>query len=139
MPRRERNKFVKRGEILEIKIEDYAFGGKGIGRLKSELGDFVVFVPNSLPGQLVKAQVKKSSKTYAEAKLMEVIIPSEDEVIIPYQEISGAPYIKLPIEKQREYKKNSTIELFKRIGKVADIEYKFDEFVHSPSTFHYRN
>lgn len=139
MPRRERNKFVKRGEILEIKIEDYAFGGKGIGRLKSELGDFVVFVPNSLPGQLVKAQIKKSSKTYAEAKLMEVIIPSEDEVIIPYQEISGAPYIKLPIEKQREYKKNSTIELFKRIGKVADIEYKFDEFVHSPSTFHYRN
>ena len=139
MPRRERNKFVKRGEILEIKIEDYAFGGKGIGRLKSELGDFVVFVPNSLPGQLVKVQIKKSSKTYAEAKLMEVIIPSEDEVIIPYQEISGAPYIKLPIEKQREYKKNSTIELFKRIGKVADIEYKFDEFVHSPSTFHYRN
>ena len=100
MPRRERNKFVKRGEILEIQIEDYAFGGKGIGRLKSELGDFVVFVPNSLPGQFVKAQVKKSSKTYAEAKLLEVITPSEDETEIPYQEISGAPYIKLPIEKQ---------------------------------------
>ena len=30
MPKRERNKFVKRGQILELKIEDYAFGGKGI-------------------------------------------------------------------------------------------------------------
>ena len=139
MTNKTRNKFVKRGQILEVKIEDYAFGGKGIGRLKSELGDFVVFVPNSLPGQVVKAQIKKSSKTYAEAKLLEVIAPSEDETEIPYQEISGAPYIKLPIEKQCAYKKESTLELFKRIGKVADIEDKFDEFVNSPSTFHYRN
>lgn len=139
MPRRERNKFVKRGQILEIQIEDYAFGGKGIGRLKSELGDFVVFVPNSLPGQFVKAQVKKSSKTYAEAKLLEVLTPSEDETDIPFQEISGAPYIKLPVEKQWAYKKDSTLELFKRIGKVEDIEEKFDEFVCSPNTFHYRN
>ena len=35
MPRRERNKFVKRGQILELKIEDYAFGGKGIARIRS--------------------------------------------------------------------------------------------------------
>jgi 23S rRNA (uracil1939-C5)-methyltransferase len=139
MPRRERNKFVKRGQVIEIKIEDYAFGGKGIGRVRSELGEFVVFVPNSLPGQVVKAQVKKSSKTYAEAKLMEVMTPSKDEIDIPYQEISGAPYIKLPIEKQRQYKKESTLELFKRIGKVAEIEDYFDEFIYSPSTFHYRN
>ncbi len=139
MPSRARNKFVKRGQILEIKIEDYAFGGKGIGRIRSELGEFIVFIPNSLPGQLVKAQVKKSSKSYAEAKLLEVIIPSEDETDIPYQEISGAPYIKLPIEKQGQYKKKSTIELFKRIGKVPEIEDYFDEFVNSPNTFHYRN
>ena len=80
MPRRERNKFVKRGQIIEILIEDYAFGGKGIGRIKNELGEFVVFVPNTLPGQLVKAQIKKSSKTYAEGKLLEIIKRSDDEV-----------------------------------------------------------
>lgn len=139
MPRRERNKFVKRGQILEILIEDYAFGGKGIGRIRNEHGEFVVFVPNTLPGQLVKAQVKKSSKKYAECKLFEVIKASDDEITVPYQEIPGAPYIKLPIEKQHAYKKQSTLELFKRIGKVADIETKFDEFISSPSTFHYRN
>ncbi|SHH48977.1 23S rRNA (uracil(1939)-C(5))-methyltransferase RlmD [Winogradskyella jejuensis] len=139
MPRRERNKFVKRGQVLELLIEDYAFGGKGIGRIRNEHGEFVVFVPNTLPGQLVKAQVKKSSKTYAECKLFEVLKNSEDEVELPYQDIPGAPYIKLPIEKQHTYKKQSTLELFKRIGKVADIEDKFDEFVTSPNTFHYRN
>lgn len=139
MPRRERNKFVKRGEIVEILIEDYAFGGKGIGRIRNEHGEFVIFVPNTLPGQLVKAQVKKSSKKYAECKLLEVLKPSEDEVAIPYQDIPGAPYMQLPIEKQHTYKKQSTLELFKRIGKVSDIETKFDEFVSSPNTFHYRN
>ena len=67
MPRRPRNRFVKRGQILELKIEDYAFGGKGIGRIRSDEGEFVVFVPNTIPGQLVKAQVKKSSKNMLSA------------------------------------------------------------------------
>ena len=139
MPRRERNKFVKRGEIIELLIEEYAFGGKGIGKIRSELGEFVVFVPNTLPGQLVKARVAKSQKKYAECKLIEVLKPSEDEVEMNYQEIPGAPYIKLPIEKQHQYKYTSTLDLFKKIGKVATIEEKFDEFVSSPNLFHYRN
>ncbi|WP_405572389.1 23S rRNA (uracil(1939)-C(5))-methyltransferase RlmD [Winogradskyella sp. Asnod2-B02-A] len=139
MPKRERNKFVKRGEIIEILIEDYAFGGKGIGRIRNEHGEFVVFVPNTLPGQLVKTQIKKCSKKYAEGKLFEVLKSSENEVDMPYQSIPGAPYINLPIEKQHQYKKESTLQLFKRIGKVTDIEDKFDEFVTSPNTFHYRN
>ncbi|SEB37921.1 23S rRNA (uracil-5-)-methyltransferase RumA [Tenacibaculum sp. MAR_2009_124] len=139
MPRRERNKFVKRGEIIEILIEDYAFGGKGIGRIRSELGEFVVFVPNTLPGQLVKARVDKSKKQYAECKLIEVLKRSENEITSPYQEIPGAPYINLPIEKQHEYKYNSTMSLFKKIGKVDHIEDLFDEFVSSPNSFHYRN
>ncbi|CAL2107532.1 23S rRNA (uracil1939-C5)-methyltransferase [Tenacibaculum sp. 190524A02b] len=139
MPRRERNKFVKRGQVLEILIEDYAFGGKGIGRIRSELGEFVVFVPNTLPGQLVKARVDKSKKTYAECKLLDVIETSKDEIISSYQEIPGAPYIKLPIEKQHEYKYDSTMSLFKKIGKIDQIEDYFDEFVSSPNSFHYRN
>ena len=139
MPRRERNKFVKKNQVLELKIEDYAFGGKGIARIRSEEGDFVVFVPNTLPGQLVKAQIQKSSKNYAEAKLIDVLEPSENEVEVPFQDIPGAPYIQLPIELQHQYKKESTLSLFKRIGKVENIEDLFDEFVTSPNVFHYRN
>jgi len=139
MPRRPRNKFVKRGEIIEILIEDYAFGGKGIGRIRSEEGEFVVFVPNTLPGQLVKARVTKSQKKYAECKLIDVIKTSEDEVDNDYQTIPGAPYIKLPIEKQHQYKHDSTLSLFKKIGKVENIEAYFDEFISSPNIFHYRN
>ncbi|MGG8498054.1 23S rRNA (uracil(1939)-C(5))-methyltransferase RlmD [Tenacibaculum sp. TC6] len=139
MPRRERNRFVKRGEIIELLIEDYAFGGRGVGRIRSDQGEFVVFVPDTLPGQLVKAKVDKSKKNYAECKLLEVIETSSDEIASPYQTIPGAPYIKLPIEKQHEYKYTSTMTLFKKIGKVENIEEYFDEFVTSPNLFHYRN
>tara|TARA_B100000795_G_scaffold13584_1_gene9325 strand:+ start:1468 stop:2922 length:1455 start_codon:yes stop_codon:yes gene_type:complete len=139
MPSRERNKFVKKNQVLELKIEDYAFGGKGIARIRNEEGDFVVFVPNTLPGQLVKAQINKSSKKYAEAKLIDVIVPSENEVDVPFQDIPGAPYIQLPIDLQHKYKKESTLSLFKRIGKVENINDLFDEFVTSPNLFHYRN
>jgi len=139
MPRRERNKFVKKNQVLELKIEDYAFGGKGIARIRSEEGSFVIFVPNTLPGQLVKAQINKSSKNYAEAKLIDVLAPSKDEIEVPYQDIPGAPYIQLPIELQHQYKKESTLSLFKKIGKVENIEDLFDEFVTSPNVFHYRN
>lgn len=139
MPRKERNKFVKRGQIIEILIEDYAFGGKGIGRIRSEEGVFVVFVPNTLPGQLVKARVDKSKKKYAECKLIDVLKHSDDEITVPYQDIPGAPYIQLPIELQHKYKQESTLSLFKRIGKVENIEDLFDEFIASPNVFHYRN
>lgn len=139
MPRRERNKFVKRNQVLELKIEDYAFGGKGIARIHSNEGSFVVFVPNTLPGQLVKAQIKKTSKKYAEAKLIDVLQASPDETDVPFQDIPGAPYIQLPIKLQHQYKKESTLSLFKRIGKVAHIEDLFDEFITSPNVFHYRN
>ncbi|MEN8857433.1 MAG: 23S rRNA (uracil(1939)-C(5))-methyltransferase RlmD [Flavobacteriaceae bacterium] len=139
MPKRERNKFVKRGQILELKIESYAFGGKGIARIRSEEGEFVVFIPNTLPGQTVKAQVSKTSKNYAECKLIDVLESSPDEVEVPFQDIPGAPYIQLPIELQHKYKKESTLSLFQRIGKVENIEALFDELITSPNVFHYRN
>ena len=139
MPRRERNNFVKKHQVLELKIEDYAFGGKGIARIKSEEGSFVVFVPNTLPVQLVKAQIQKSSKKYAEAKLIDVLESSKDEIEVPFQDIPGAPYIQLPIELQHQYKKESTLSLFERIGKVDNIKDLFDTFITSPNVFHYRN
>jgi 23S rRNA (uracil1939-C5)-methyltransferase len=40
---------------------------------------------------------------------------------------------------QHQYKKESTLSLFQKIGKVENIEDLFDEFVTSPDVFHYRN
>ncbi len=128
-----------RGEIVELKITGYAFGGRGIAKVATEDGNFVVFVDNSFPGQTVKAKIEKKRKKHAEAKLLEVIERSEVEKELPFQEISGGPYTFVPVELQEEYKKNATLEIMGRIGNIPDIEGKFDAFISSPEHYFYRN
>ncbi len=132
-------KKIKRGTELEIDIEKAAFGGKGIGKLETEDGSLIVFVPNTIPGQRVKMRVEKSRKRHLEGKLREIISPSPDEVENEYQPIAGAPFARLPIDIQEKYKKESSLDLMKRIGDQPDIESKFDKYISSPSVWHYRN
>jgi 23S rRNA (uracil-5-)-methyltransferase RumA len=128
-----------RGEIVELEIADYAFGGRGIARIPTEEGSYVVFVDNAFPGQLVKAKIETKRKRHAEAKLIDVIRRSEDEVALPFQEISGGPYIFVPVELQAAFKKRSTLDVFGRISNIRDIDDRFDEFITSPEHFFYRN
>lgn len=130
---------VKRGQIITLDIEDFAFGGKGIARLETENGKYVLFVQNAFPGQKVLAQVKKKLKKHAECKLVKVLERSPKEVSTPFQEISGAPYIHVPVDVQEAYKKEVTLEVYKRIGGLENVDELFDEFIPSPTHYHYRN
>lgn len=130
---------VHRNQIIEVKIDDFAFGGQGLARMKSEEGDFILFVENTFPGQLVRARVDKKRKRHAECKLLEVLERSPLEKELPYQEISGAPYLFVPIEIQQEYKKKSTLDVYRKIGRIPDPNSLFDEFISSPEVFFYRN
>lgn len=124
---------------MVLDITDFAFGGKGIVKIPSEQGDYILFVNNAFPGQKVLAKVDKKKKRYAECKLLKVIERSKDEVSVPYQEISGAPYIHVPPAIQESFKKDTTLQIYKKIGNVADIEALFDEFIPSPNHYFYRN
>ena len=130
---------MKRGEIITVDISGYAFGGKGVAKIPTEEGDYIVFVDNTFPGQTAKARVSKKKKRYAEAKLIEVIKQSPLEKKSDFQQISGAPYIYVPISEQEKVKKESTLEIFRRIGCVEDPIKYFDEFISSPDSFYYRN
>ena len=48
-----------RGQIIDLDISEYAFGGKGIAKIVTEKGTLNVFVNNAFPGQKVRAQIKK--------------------------------------------------------------------------------
>lgn len=129
----------KKGQLLELEIKDAAFGGKGISKIETPNGDFVFFVLNTIPGQKVLAKIDKLKKNYGECKLVEIISPASDEQIVPYQKISGAPFITLPIHIQKQYKLKTSLELFKRIGKITHPENLFETYISSPKSFHYRN
>ncbi len=129
----------QRGEIVELEIEGYAFGGRGIAKIPSEEGQYIVFVDNAFPGQLVRAKIDTKRKRFAEAKLVDVIRRSKLEEPSSFQEISGGPYIFVPVEVQEKYKKDSTLEIFSRISGIKDLESRFDELISSPAHYFYRN
>jgi 23S rRNA (uracil-5-)-methyltransferase RumA len=130
---------IKRGEVITVEIEDLAFGGKGIARIKDENGAYVIFVQNTFPGQKVEARVAKKRKRHAECKLLRVIERSPLEEISSFQEISGAPYIHVPIKIQEEKKKEVTLEVYRRLADLQNIDSLFDEFIPSPEHYFYRN
>ena len=130
---------IKRGEEITIQIDDFAYGGKGITKIDIDQRPYVIFTLNAIPGQTVRAKVLKKKKSFAECRILEILQRSEFEIESKHQPISGAPYISLPIEKQHDFKKKSTIDLFKRIGGLNNVEEFFDEFIPSPNPFHYRN
>ena len=134
-----KQKMYRKGEVIDVIITDSAFGGKGIARIKTESGDFTVFVQNTFPGQEVRAQVIKCKNRYAECSLREIISASPDEIQTPYQTIPGAPYASLPIEIQHKYKEDTAIGLFERIGGIEDAREIYKGLVNSPSLWHYRN
>lgn len=130
---------IKKGETLALEIHDMAFGGKGLSRVETEQGNFVVFVANSIPGQKVEVTITKKRKKHAETRLRKVLERSPDEVVMQQQPISGAPFLTLPIEKQRAFKKETTLTLFEKLGQIKNINDLFDEYIASPSDFNYRN
>ncbi len=130
---------IKKGETLELEIHDMAFGGKGLSRVETDQGNFVVFVANSIPGQKVEVTITKKRKRHAETRLRKVLERSPDEVLREQQPISGAPFLTLPIEKQRAFKKETTLTLFEKMGQIKNINDLFDEYIASPIDFNYRN
>ena len=61
---------IQKDDTLEISIIDLGSEGKGIGRTAD---DFVVFVKNTVPGDIARVRVKKVKKNYAEAGLLEIV------------------------------------------------------------------
>jgi 23S rRNA (uracil1939-C5)-methyltransferase len=66
----------------DLKIEDVAFGGKGVGRIEGK----VVFVPFTIEGEIVAARIVHEKKQFAEAEVIEIKQPS------PYRVNAPCPY-----------------------------------------------
>ena len=75
-------------EELVVDILKISNLGYGIAKLDG----YVIFVENACPGDKVKIRVGKKNKTFANAKVLEVIEPSPDRVepICPMQKVCGA-------------------------------------------------
>jgi 23S rRNA (uracil1939-C5)-methyltransferase len=121
-----------RGTELELRIESLAFGGAGVARLDG----YVVFVRGGVPGDLVRAAIEKSKRSYAEARATEVLEPSPERMA-PVADHPGAPWQVLPYERQLEVKQELLEDALRRIGRLEG--YDLEPIVPAVDPWRYRN
>jgi 23S rRNA (uracil1939-C5)-methyltransferase len=105
----------KKNEIIELEIADLAFGGRGIARLDN----YVWFVDGGIPGQKVRARTYRIAKQYGEARVVETLSPSPDQVdpVCPHFGVCGGCQLQhLRYDAQVAAKTRQVRDLLERIG-----------------------
>jgi 23S rRNA (uracil1939-C5)-methyltransferase len=123
-------------KLTHLKIDSIAFGGDGVGRH----GGKVVFVPLTLPGEEVVAEITKSGASFDRAELRKVVVPSEarTQPRCRYFGIcGGCAYQHATYDKQLEIKRAQVRETLARLGgfDVFDVA----EVIPAPAPYGYRN
>ncbi len=107
---------LKKGEIVRVKIEKLAFGGKGIGTIEDGRK---IFIEGCVPGDLVDASLKKIKKNYVDGDLVNVIEASGDRIqprCKHFDICGGCKWQMLPYELQIKHKEEQVIETLEHTG-----------------------
>lgn len=105
----------QKNQIYTVEIEDIGTEGEGIGKVDG----FSLFVKDALPGDVAKVRLTKVKKTYAYARLEEVLTPSDDRVEPPcpfHRQCGGCQIQALSYEKQLSFKQSKVENNLVRIG-----------------------
>ena len=122
--------------VVDLKIEDIAFGGKGVAREKGK----AVFVSYTMEDELVSAEIVREKKQFAEAELLEVKESSPNRVApqCPYfGRCGGCAYQHIDYQHQLAIKWRQVRDALQRIGKLKDVPMR--PIIPSPRDYAYRN
>lgn len=123
-------------QVVDLKIEDVAFGGKGVAREHGK----AVFVPYTIEGELVSAEIVREKKQFSEAELVEVKQSSPNRVApeCPYfGRCGGCAYQHIDYQHQLAIKWRQVRDALQRIGKLKDAPTR--PIIPSPRQYAYRN
>jgi 23S rRNA (uracil1939-C5)-methyltransferase len=127
----------RRGDLLELEVDSLAFGGAGVARRASEDGrGYVVFVQGGVPGDRVRARVGKSKRSYAEARVEEILTLSPERVE-PRAHHPGAPWQVLSYERQLTEKQAQVDDALRRIGRLDG--FQLEPIIPAEEEWRYRN
>lgn len=121
---------------VDLTINDIAFGGKGVGRHSGK----AVFVPYTIDGETISAEIVREKKQFAEAQLVEVRESSPHRVTAPcpyFGRCGGCAYQQIDYEHQVGIKWRQVRDVLRRIGKIEDPPIR--PIIPSPDCYGYRN
>lgn len=127
---------AEKKRIENILVTDIAEGGKGVG--KSD--DLVIFIEKAVPGDIVNVELYRKKKNFAEARITELLKPSEyrTEPFCPHFGIcGGCKWQHMTYDAQLNFKQKSVLDALERLGKV-DVS-SAEPILPSFETRYYRN
>ncbi|MCI0515531.1 23S rRNA (uracil(1939)-C(5))-methyltransferase RlmD [candidate division KSB1 bacterium] len=129
---------VTRGQELTITIEGLAFSGKSFARLD----DFMIFVERALPGQQVLVRVTKKRAHYAEARRLQILMPSPLEITPPcphfgLNNCGGCLWQNLNYRSQLQFKQIQVQDCLQHIGGLEN--FSVQPIMPAPEIYFYRN
>jgi 23S rRNA (uracil1939-C5)-methyltransferase len=130
------NQVAKKRFFENVSIIDIAEEGKGVG--KSD--EFVLFVDNAVPGDVVDVNVYRSKKNFGEARIVELKQASEYRVQAFCEHFGicgGCKWQHMTYAAQLQFKQKSVADALTRIAKI-EIEGMLP-IVPSPADKYYRN
>jgi 23S rRNA (uracil1939-C5)-methyltransferase len=104
-------------QLEHVEITDVAAEGKSLARIDN----MVLFVPHTVPGDIVDVQVVRKRKRYMEGFPLRFIQYSPlriDPFCVHFGECGGCRWQNLPYEEQLKFKQKQITDQFERIGKI---------------------
>ena len=126
----------RRGDTLELVVDDLAFGGEAVGRVDG----YVVFVRGGLPGDRLRVTVTETRGRYGRGTIEAVLTPSPDRVEAPCQyfgRCGGCRLQHLAYPAQLAFKEKQVRDCLTRLGGLPPFELR--PIVAAPETYGYRN
>jgi len=126
----------RRGDVLDLAIDDLAFGGEGVGRADG----YVLFVRGGLPGDQIKARVVEARSRFGRAVIESIEKPSPDRVDAPcvyFGRCGGCRLQHLAYGAQLSFKEKQVRDCLERIGGLGEFELR--PILAAPDPYGYRN
>jgi len=126
----------KKGETIKLRIEDLAFGGKGVARVDG----FVVFVDGGLPGDEVDARIYRTKGSFAESRIENLTKPSSHRIAPAcghFGQCGGCKWQNLEYPIQTKYKEDQVRESLVHIAGIPNPP--MEPIIAAHKIYYYRN
>src|SRR3989442_5665768 len=126
----------RRGDVLDLIIDDLAFGGEGVGRVHG----YVMFVRGGLPGDHLRVKVTETRGRYGRGVIESVTAPSPHRVPAPcpyFGRCGGCRLQHLDYPAQLMFKEKQVRDCLERLGAAGDFELR--SILPAPEAYGYRN
>ncbi len=126
----------RRGDSLELTIDDLAFGGEGVGRVDG----YVVFVRGGVPGDRLRVKLDESRSRFGRAAIEAVETPSPDRVEAPcpyFGRCGGCRLQHVAYPAQLAFKAKQVRDCLERLGGLGAFELR--PILAAPEPYGYRN